>query len=65
MTSARTDWAGWTDAQLDTLIAITYAERLAAAEQAVTERGRALNLAHEDWATAVAVRDDLKGVTGV
>jgi hypothetical protein len=49
---------------LDTLIAITYAERLAAAEQAVTERGRALNLAHEDWATAVAVRDDLKGVTG-
>jgi hypothetical protein len=49
---------------LDTLIAITYAERLAAAEQAVTERGRALNQAHDDWATAVAVRDDLKGVTG-
>ena len=71
MTAARTDWAGWTNQQLDTLVAVTQAERLAVAEREVTHRRqvmaaahRAYFDAHDAWATAVQATVALKGCQG-
>ena len=66
--TARTDWTGWTPDQLDTLVAVTQAADLAAAQRDVESRHRDLNTTHdayttalEAWETAVTVRDELKG----
>ena len=68
MTSPRTDWTGWTPDQLDTLVAVTQAADLAAAQRDVESRRRELGVthdtyrvAHQAWETAVKVRDELKG----
>ena len=70
MTSPRTDWTGWTRDQLDTLVAVTQAADLAAAQRDVENRRRDLGAthdtyiaAHQAWETAVKVRDELKGQT--